>query len=998
MSADWALTVRDLEEEEHKREENFRGYSKEDLSLKFLKKHFMENIFGECERKINHNLDIILSNELSEDLWDFSSFYDRILEQREIMKNHFEFRSPVQVIKQKIASFFVSDKRNFNKGLRMLEQLAGGSSRVHFRRIWRTGDPRFRTDGDGSEKIVIPKDEYMSNYRKRQNLQKMKLGELKKELRGSIKAEQLVPVILFEELEKHFPVKDYKILLKAEKLGVIQRMLTLMDRLVRSGLVDNKQRIEKQSIQLENKMYYDNNEEDSDDDMGGGFGGMGNLFGMMSRRKRKKNIALNALKKRKCESVVDHSLLANLMDKLGSLGYESLELFTLVFQRDGLLRHRKTMEKVLKSMLNYVRLKKYDYRELQSIFEIFEKKICFIQNKLDTIKAKYASIFGLRRGYKSKLNRARAGRLLQSYRRRFVKWTGFMRVVIRHKVQLFKQVFETLYEKTFSETTQLPSQHVKMCLQNEELTGKWPSNPRRHHFAAALPGLLGRQLGGRQPPHQGLDDPAAVLQGPARPAPSALGKPRARTDPKINRSLTEIIYWETNYGSFFDRLFRVMKEYLGQEISVKNFELLRFNPGLAKVKQIFKLFFRSEDLVDFDSLFAKFADKYDETVEYLGYFKSFLETPFVRKCSDFRELSDELQRFEQAVQEQPILAIQYSWRLEKIKKDYISLITSDVFLNVLNKLYHKNQKTAELTPDNYLDFGSLSFLEIEALFQVTSNYLERLFSYRRDSRFQKKLLLRDVRQIFQDIDVESELALFKARYDAKLEGLFDLLGQSRFVQVSLEFSEGFQPIYDFFELKNQESTEQLVKFKQFYLEKGEDSVFWDLREKYAKMRVFAPSEEEAEVPDLKTELELEKVNPLFLLVENHVNVVYFLQVLSENIELTAFLMEIYKNFLDSFESKIDILNEEIQAGDYSIKNFHLVDCKHLIRHLKEVSGKNFNSDHQFLMHFLTKNIIEGKVKDLVKSDAATRAYPNYLRIVNRLSKNALYKKDYGRHR
>lgn len=441
-----------------------------------------------------------------------------------------------------------------------------------------------------------------------------------------------------------------------------------------------------------------------------------------------------------------------------------------------------------------------------------------------------------------------------------------------------------------------------------------------------------------------------------------------------------------------------MKEYLQQEISVKNFELLRFNPGLAKVKQIFQLFFKSDELVNFDSLFVKFADKYDETIEYLKYFKSFLDTSFVQKCADINELKSELTRFEKAVQEQPILDIQYTWRLEKIKQDYISLITSDVFLNVINKLFHENQNTSELTPENFLEFGCLSFLDIEKLFQAASNYLEKLFNYKTNSRFQKKLLMEDVLQIFHEIDVERELDLFKPRYDSKLEGLFDLLGQSRFVQVSLDFSETFQPIYDFFELKNQESTEQLVKFTKFYQKKGEKTVFWDLSKKYNKMRVFTPREEEAEVPDLKTDLELGKVNPLFLLIENHVNVIYFLETLSENIDLTAFLMEIYKNFLDSFESKIDILNEEIQAGDYSIKNFHLVDCKHLIRHLKEVSGKNFNSDHQFLMHFLTKNIIEGKVKDLVKAGPDTQNYPNYLRIANSLSKNAIFKKGYTRQR
>lgn len=516
-----------MEEEEHKREENFRGYTKEDHSLKFYKKYFLNLIFGENERKINHNLDIILNNELADDLWDFSSFYDRILEQKEVMKNHFKFRDPVEIIKEKLSSFFMVDKKNYAKGLRILEKLAGGSPRIKFKKCWNMGTPRFRTDGEGSEKITIPKDDYISSYKRKQNQQKVRLSNVKNKLRESIKAEQLVPVLLFEELEKHFPVKDYKILLKAEKLGVIQRVLTLMDRLVQSGLVDNKQRMEKQNIQLENKLYYDSNEDDSEDEMGGmgGFGGMGGLFGMMSRRKRKKNVTLNALKRRRGESVVDHSLLANLMDKLGSLGYESLELFSLVFQKNGLLRHRKTMTKVLKSMFNYVRAKRFDFRELRAIFEIFERKINFIQNKLNLLKAKYSSVYQMRMNYQSRANRKRATDLLLSYRERFNKKTRFLRIVIRHKVQLFKEVFETLYAKTFSDSMKTSSQHVKMCLQNEQLTGEsGRSNRRRHHFPFALPGLLRAELDGRVQFDSRRDPQASFLQKCASAAASGLGR------------------------------------------------------------------------------------------------------------------------------------------------------------------------------------------------------------------------------------------------------------------------------------------------------------------------------------------------------------------------------------------------------------------------------------------------------------------------------------------
>jgi hypothetical protein len=164
------------------------------------------------------------------------------------------------------------------------------------------------------------------------------------------------------------------------------------------------------------------------------------------------------------------------------------------------------------------------------------------------------------------------------------------------------------------------------------------------------------------------------------------------------------------------------------------------------------------------------------------------------------------------------------------------------------------------------------------------------------------------------------------------------------------------------------------------------------------MRKYIPKEEDLEIPDLNTDLEIRSVNPLFLLIENFVDVIYFLQVLSQNIDLASFLMEIYKNFLESFESKIDILNEEIQAGDYSIKNFHLIDCKHLIRNLKEISANNFTSDYQFLLNFLVKAVIEGKVKNLILDDLDVINYPNFFDLANSFSKNTIFEKDYNMER
>ena len=458
-----------MEEEEVRREENYRGMNRDDLGVTFLKKYYLTPLFSECERKISHNLGLILNNELADDLWDFFSFYDRILEQREMIKKKVNIVNPVEIARMKIKEFFVSNKENYNKALRILEKLAGGDSKVKFSSLMNKETPRFRTPGHGKERIKrLETDDYVSSFQKRINQEKRMLGNLKQKLRKSIKAEQLGVVLLFEQLEAYFPLKDYKILLKADKYAVINRILNLMNRMTKSGLIDNKIRMEKEDIQLENKLYYDTKDDDSDDEMGG----YGGLFSMMGRRRKKKNLTLNALKNRKYESVIDHSLLANLMDKLNSVGYDELEFFRMIFNRNGILRHKKTMEKVIKNMVNSIKIKNFKFEFMRDILQIFENKICNIQEKLDNLKEKNRFIYAKRNEYKNKNNRKRATELLKKYSKRFDRLTRFLKIIVNHKVKLFKSVFEILYEKKFSDVKQISSQHVKMCLQREDLTGK----------------------------------------------------------------------------------------------------------------------------------------------------------------------------------------------------------------------------------------------------------------------------------------------------------------------------------------------------------------------------------------------------------------------------------------------------------------------------------------------------------------------------------------------
>ena len=61
---------------------------------------------------------------------------------------------------------------------------------------------------------------------------------------------------------------------------------------------------------------------------------------------------------------------------------------------------------------------------------------------------------------------------MKIYKNKFIRLTSFMKIIVGNKVSLFKRVFQTFYKKKFNDTNQRANIHVKMCLQDEELTGK----------------------------------------------------------------------------------------------------------------------------------------------------------------------------------------------------------------------------------------------------------------------------------------------------------------------------------------------------------------------------------------------------------------------------------------------------------------------------------------------------------------------------------------------
>jgi hypothetical protein len=432
----------------------------------FFVNHFLDKLFKNCEEKITTNFKMILDNRLWNEIWDFFNFYDRICEQRVMIDNYLKIPCPITLILNEITVFLIKNPNNYFTGIEIMEKLFSFIKSKPIKNISEESlFPRFRNPSDGYEYINNTTTNSQIENKVKNTKYKNKIHEVKEYLRNSIRAEQLGAVLLFKSLESNFPLNELKIKLKETKMKEIYRILSLLNTIVTSDLVANTRNIKEQNDQLD--MILRRVSKDEDEDQFGSF-----MFRKPLRLN--KNLPIAALKERKLASVVDHKCVANFINKLGSIGCDELEFYSMIFSNNGLLRHKQTMKSVLDNMFYFVKKKNLEWKYLKSLLEIFEIKIMQVQNRLDIYKKKYKFISDklLNNKYRSSKNKTRAKEVLGIYKKRFVKLTRFMRLIVGHKRSVFKSIFQTMFKKSISPADKLSSEHVKTCLKSIDITSK----------------------------------------------------------------------------------------------------------------------------------------------------------------------------------------------------------------------------------------------------------------------------------------------------------------------------------------------------------------------------------------------------------------------------------------------------------------------------------------------------------------------------------------------
>ena len=434
----------------------------------------MNRIIQLGEEKVSRNIRTIFQHESSKDLWEFFSFYDRVVEQQRVIQKKVFIRDQVEVATKIIGEMIGENLENYEKGLRMIESLAGGSSRVKFTPLAREETPRFRNQDEGDETLTERQKEKGNEYSyvSKEKQRKIILNNLKASHRSDIKPEQIGVAILFSQLEKLFPVKNYKILLSGEKLEIILRNLRLLDKLVRNNMTGDLDKMRLADSKRENKIYYDQ-DEDSDDEMSNF-----RMFSYSRKKKRTKNTILETLKQRKYSSLIDDKQIANLLEKLSSLGYERLEFFRVIFSFNGLVRHSKSMETLMNNMASYLRSKNFKFNEIRYIFQIFENKLENIRLQTTMLKSKFEYIRDKMATYKNPVNKKRALTLLVKLKARYSSKKRLLAIVEKKKQDLFTKVFSALYKKKFPEEGERVNHNVKSCIKDTDKISKLIPNSK----------------------------------------------------------------------------------------------------------------------------------------------------------------------------------------------------------------------------------------------------------------------------------------------------------------------------------------------------------------------------------------------------------------------------------------------------------------------------------------------------------------------------------------
>lgn len=450
------------------------------INIKFYSKFIIKPLFAQFSQKIKHNLDLIFEGQNGNELWDFFNFYDRIFEQRNMLNKRLTFDSPLIIFKQKLNELLRSTELNYLKGIKFMEELVNFKSSLKWNQKRGKILSRFRPISEGKENPpIFLQNEFESEYKINQFKKKKKeakiLGEIKTWFRNQISAEQLASVVIFKELEKNFPDKKWKILLSKQKEEIIERFFNLINRLIVSGMTQNIERVKNINQSMESEYYQKlenlNRIEISGENL--------NLFDLRFQSRSqyvKKNVILKALGERAEESLVDHSIVANFIRKLGSLGLSDIRFLELIFQKNHLLRHQQTMQAVKEKMINRIKDKMYSFEYLQEILNVFDNKTKIIDQKLNNLKSKYRFFYQKleKKEYKLRSNQKRAYKLLKRYKERFVKIVKLMKITHKHKSDLFTTVFRNLYEKIFTSKNKLSINHVRQCLEKSELISKSP--------------------------------------------------------------------------------------------------------------------------------------------------------------------------------------------------------------------------------------------------------------------------------------------------------------------------------------------------------------------------------------------------------------------------------------------------------------------------------------------------------------------------------------------
>ena len=431
-----------------------------------------------------------------------------------------------------------------------------------------------------------------------------------------------------------------------------------------------------------------------------------------------------------------------------------------------------------------------------------------------------------------------------------------------------------------------------------------------------------------------------------------------------------MIHCNSILGEIIEEIYVIVFNFFNKKGIIKNFKLIKESSCLEYFKSFIAFFFSDKDMNNFDSILEDSNQQMKKIIAELEMKKIFLNLPFVKCLNYFKKIEYEFSHFISNIDKMFLFQIQYPSLIEIIQYKYFTLIQSKIFQKVMHLEFCK-LKEIDFQELKFMEFGNISMSNLSKIIHSSYDFIQNNIFTGVDAT---TLLLKDIFFLFGEINIYKELQIFSTHYTQYIKDIFEFY---KILQISTkinEFSSSYRGFFDFFSIKNVAESLKIFSLSKFT--NFEDDIKITEIKKQLNSILYLKDKVHSKVS--KT---LHKCSDILLLIK----------IFSDSPRIIKFVWTIFQDYYNHSDAQIDVMNEEIQKGGYQVKNIHLIYVKQLLRFLKLISQKSFNSDYQLFAYFNKRYQEEASIVNFEK-EISNKILKEFLKLI---FQNSLFDQSYS---